>query len=97
MSKTCYALPNTLAVSLGCWSGHPRPRQPPDAQDHLFDDITARRGVGVGDPLLAGCRSWYQDPRTGCNTLLWPRSTLDFWRRTRTARRADYHDRARFT
>jgi hypothetical protein len=44
-----------------------------------------------------GCRSWYQDPRTGRNTLLWPRSTLNFWRRTRTARRADYHDRARFT
>jgi cation diffusion facilitator CzcD-associated flavoprotein CzcO len=42
-----------------------------------------------------GCRSWYQDPRTGRNTLLWPRSTLDFWRRTRTARRADYHSFSR--
>ena len=38
-----------------------------------------------------GCRSWYQDPETGRNTLLWPGGTLAFWRRTRRMRRSDYH------
>lgn len=37
-----------------------------------------------------GCTSWYQDPVTGRNTVLWPRSTIDFWRRTRRIRRSHY-------
>ncbi len=37
-----------------------------------------------------GCRSWYQDPRTGRNTLLWPKSAVQFWLRTRRLRRAHY-------
>jgi cation diffusion facilitator CzcD-associated flavoprotein CzcO len=41
---------------------------------------------------VGGCKSWYQDPDTGRNTLLWPKSTLEFWRKTRTLHRADYHD-----
>jgi len=38
-----------------------------------------------------GCRSWYQHTRTGRNTLLWPSSTIEFWRRTHRARLSDYH------
>ncbi|GAA5164512.1 NAD(P)/FAD-dependent oxidoreductase [Pseudonocardia eucalypti] len=37
-----------------------------------------------------GCRSWYQDPRSGRNTVLWPDTTIAFWRRTRRIRLADY-------
>jgi cation diffusion facilitator CzcD-associated flavoprotein CzcO len=37
-----------------------------------------------------GCRSWYYDPVSGRNTLLWPGGTIEFYRRTRRARRADY-------
>ncbi|WP_433754493.1 flavin-containing monooxygenase [Nocardia sp. CA-135398] len=37
-----------------------------------------------------GCRSWYQDPRSGRNTVLWPDTTVSFWRRTRRARLSDY-------
>ena len=38
-----------------------------------------------------GCQSWYQDPRTGRNTLLWPKPVIPFWLRTRWIRRSDYH------
>jgi cation diffusion facilitator CzcD-associated flavoprotein CzcO len=38
-----------------------------------------------------GCRSWYQDPRSGRNTILWPHTTISFWRRTRRAHMSDYH------
>jgi cation diffusion facilitator CzcD-associated flavoprotein CzcO len=37
-----------------------------------------------------GCTSWYQHPESGRNTLLWPSSLLEFWRRTRRVRLADY-------
>lgn len=36
-----------------------------------------------------GCRSYYQD-RSGRNTVLWPDSSVAFWRRTRTVRMGDY-------
>ncbi|WP_064742865.1 flavin-containing monooxygenase [Pseudonocardia spinosispora] len=42
-----------------------------------------------------GCRSWYQDPRSGRNTVLWPDTTIAFWRLTRRARLSDYHLRSR--
>ncbi|WP_242190426.1 flavin-containing monooxygenase [Saccharopolyspora soli] len=37
-----------------------------------------------------GCRSWYQDPRSGRNTVLWPDTTIAFRHRTRRARMSDY-------
>lgn len=37
-----------------------------------------------------GCKSWYQDARTGENTTLWPGSVVEYIRRTRTASPADY-------
>jgi cation diffusion facilitator CzcD-associated flavoprotein CzcO len=37
-----------------------------------------------------GCRSWYQDPRSGRNTTLWPGTSIAFWWRTRVARMSDY-------
>jgi cation diffusion facilitator CzcD-associated flavoprotein CzcO len=63
-----------------------------EIQRHYNDDLQQNLSSTVWQ--AGGCRSWYQDPRTGRNTLLWPRSTLDFWRRTRKLRRSDYHDRS---
>ncbi len=37
-----------------------------------------------------GCHSWYQDPRTGENTTLWPGSVVAYSRRTRAISAADY-------
>ncbi len=37
-----------------------------------------------------GCRSWYQDPRSGRSTLPWPDTTIAFLRRTRRVRLADF-------
>ena len=37
-----------------------------------------------------GCKSWYQDQRTGENTTLWPGSVVSYLRRTRTASAGDY-------
>jgi cation diffusion facilitator CzcD-associated flavoprotein CzcO len=37
-----------------------------------------------------GCRSWYINPKTGENTLLWPSTTIDFWKKTFRLRRRDY-------
>jgi cation diffusion facilitator CzcD-associated flavoprotein CzcO len=38
-----------------------------------------------------GCSSWYQHPASGTNTVLWPSSALEFWRRTHRVRLSDYH------
>ncbi len=37
-----------------------------------------------------GCKSWFLDPRTGRNNLLWPSYSTDYWLRTRRVRTADY-------
>jgi cation diffusion facilitator CzcD-associated flavoprotein CzcO len=37
-----------------------------------------------------GCKSWYQDTRTGENTTLWPGTVIEYVRRTRHAAAADY-------
>jgi cation diffusion facilitator CzcD-associated flavoprotein CzcO len=37
-----------------------------------------------------GCRSWYQDPETGENPVIWPGSVSEYQRRTRKARVEDY-------
>jgi cation diffusion facilitator CzcD-associated flavoprotein CzcO len=37
-----------------------------------------------------GCKSWYQDERTGENTTLWPGTVIEYVRRTRRASAGDY-------
>ncbi len=37
-----------------------------------------------------GCKSWYQDQRTGENTTLWPGSVVSYVRRTRSVSASDY-------
>jgi cation diffusion facilitator CzcD-associated flavoprotein CzcO len=48
------------------------------------------RGLDGSVWQAGGCRSWYQHAKTGRNTLLWPFSTIEFWRRTHRARLSDY-------
>ncbi|MFG1782478.1 flavin-containing monooxygenase [Rhodococcus oryzae] len=59
-----------------------------DAQDRFNEFLQGRLSSTVWQ--AGGCKSWYQDPVTGRNTLLWPKSTLSYWVRTRFLRRADY-------
>jgi cation diffusion facilitator CzcD-associated flavoprotein CzcO len=37
-----------------------------------------------------GCRSWYQDPKTGENVAIWPGSVVEYAWRTRNAAAKDY-------
>jgi cation diffusion facilitator CzcD-associated flavoprotein CzcO len=60
----------------------------PAAQRVFNDELQSRLQHTVWQG--GGCRSWYQDPVTGRNTLLWPGSTIEFWRRTRFPWRVAY-------
>lgn len=60
----------------------------PEAQDAFARemDTNMARSVWQG----GGCNSWFLDPATGRNTLLWPSYSTDFWLRTRWLRRKHY-------
>ncbi len=40
--------------------------------------------------IAGGCKSWYQDQKTGESPVVWPGSVVDYRRRTRAASAADY-------
>jgi len=40
--------------------------------------------------IAGGCRSWYQDQRTGESPVVWPGSVVDYRRQTRSASAGDY-------
>ena len=61
----------------------------PQVQTDFVADIYRRLQGTVWQS--GGCRSWYQDPRTGENTTLWPGSVIAYLRRTRSASSADYN------
>ena len=60
----------------------------PEVQESFNDWLDGRMVSTVWQ--TGGCRSWYQDPRSGRNTILWPDTTISFWRRTRRARLSDF-------
>jgi cation diffusion facilitator CzcD-associated flavoprotein CzcO len=60
----------------------------PEIQKRFVEDIVQRLGRTVWQ--TGGCRSWYQDQKTGENTTLWPGSVVDYMRRTRSAAAKDY-------
>jgi hypothetical protein len=65
----------------------PHPRGPPRRPAR---DSTPRSRPASPPPCgQTGCRSWYQDEH-GRNSALWPGFTVDYWRRTRRLRLADY-------
>lgn len=59
-----------------------------DSQEQFVERIVQRMGRTVWQ--TGGCRSWYQDQKTGENTTLWPGSVVDYMRRTRSAAAKDY-------
>lgn len=60
----------------------------PEVQQSFNDWLDGRMTGTVWQS--GGCRSWYQDPRSGRNTVLWPDTSVAFWRRTRRTRLSDY-------
>ncbi|WP_327111365.1 NAD(P)/FAD-dependent oxidoreductase [Streptomyces sp. NBC_01341] len=60
----------------------------PDVQGAFNEWMDGRMAGTVWQS--GGCRSWYQDPRSGRNTVLWPGTALAFRRRTRRIRMTDY-------
>jgi cation diffusion facilitator CzcD-associated flavoprotein CzcO len=59
-----------------------------DSQERFVGQIVGRMGRTVWQ--IGGCRRWYQDPKTGENTTLWPGSVVEYMRRTRSAEAKDY-------
>ena len=59
-----------------------------DSQRDFFADVQRRLEGTVWQS--GGCKSWYQDPVTGENMTLWPRSVVAYIRQTRSAAAADY-------
>ncbi|MEU4672884.1 NAD(P)/FAD-dependent oxidoreductase [Amycolatopsis sp. NPDC023774] len=59
-----------------------------EVQNAFNDWLDSRMAATVWQ--TGGCRSWYQDPKSGRNTVLWPAGTVEFWRRTRHFRTSDY-------
>ncbi|GAA3803933.1 flavin-containing monooxygenase [Streptomyces chiangmaiensis] len=60
----------------------------PEVQQAFSDWMDGRMAGTVWQS--GGCRSWYQDPRSGRNTVLWPDTSIAVWRRTRRVRLTDY-------
>jgi cation diffusion facilitator CzcD-associated flavoprotein CzcO len=59
-----------------------------ESQKRFVEDIMQRMGRTVWQ--TGGCRSWYQDQKTGENTTLWPGSVVGYMRRTYSAAARDY-------
>jgi cation diffusion facilitator CzcD-associated flavoprotein CzcO len=60
----------------------------PEIQQHFVEEIYRRMGTTVWQS--GGCRSWYQDQKTGEITTLWPGSVIAYLRRTRSVSLSDY-------
>jgi cation diffusion facilitator CzcD-associated flavoprotein CzcO len=60
-----------------------------DASQRRFADRIREKLAGTVW-LAGGCRSWYQDQRTGESPVVWPGSVVEYQRRTRSASAEDY-------
>jgi cation diffusion facilitator CzcD-associated flavoprotein CzcO len=61
----------------------------PERMQGFIDELRARLPGTVWES--GGCKSWYQDARTGESPAVWPGSVVEYQRRTRTALAADYN------
>ena len=61
----------------------------PERLQSFVDELRARLPKTVWES--GGCKSWYQDSRTGETPAVWPGSVVEYQRRTRSASLADYH------
>jgi cation diffusion facilitator CzcD-associated flavoprotein CzcO len=64
----------------------------PEIQQHFVEEIYSRMSTTVWQS--GGCRSWYQDQKTGEITTLWPGSVIAYLRRTRSVSLSDYELRS---
>lgn len=60
----------------------------PDAQQRFAQQVSGRLRRTVWQS--GGCRSWYQDQKTGDNPVIWPGSVVEYVWRTRRASASDY-------
>jgi hypothetical protein len=60
----------------------------PAVQQRFINDVQRRLAGTVWQS--GGCHSWYQDPRSGENAVIWPGSVVGYKLRTRSASAADY-------
>ena len=58
------------------------------AKTRAYNDALQRR-LRRAVWSAGGCRSWYLDD-AGVNRAIWPGSTVEYWARTRRARRSAY-------
>jgi hypothetical protein len=59
-----------------------------DTQKSFVEELRSRL---VGTVWQAGgCRSWYQDPKTGESPVIWPGSVIAYQRRTKAVAERDY-------
>ncbi|HEY1939395.1 MAG TPA: NAD(P)/FAD-dependent oxidoreductase [Candidatus Angelobacter sp.] len=57
-------------------------------QERFVNELRKRLAGTVWE--AGGCRSWYQDAKTGESPVIWPGSVVDYRRRTRKAVEQDY-------
>jgi cation diffusion facilitator CzcD-associated flavoprotein CzcO len=60
----------------------------PERLQSFLEEMRARLPGTVWES--GGCKSWYQDSRTGETPAVWPGSVVEYQRRTRSASAADY-------
>jgi hypothetical protein len=59
-----------------------------ETQKKFVDELRTRLAGTVWQ--AGGCRSWYQDSRTGENPVIWPGSVVAYRRRTKAVAERDY-------
>jgi hypothetical protein len=59
-----------------------------ETQQRFVEELRARLAGTVWQ--AGGCRSWYQDPKTGESPVIWPGSVVSYMRRTKAVAEADY-------
>jgi cation diffusion facilitator CzcD-associated flavoprotein CzcO len=59
-----------------------------ETQQRFVDELRKRLAGTVWES--GGCRSWYQDPKTGESPVIWPGSVVAYKRRTRTVAEREY-------
>lgn len=60
----------------------------PATQQHFVEELRKRLAGTVWES--GGCRSWYQDAKTGESPVIWPGSVVRYKRKTRGAKEQDY-------
>jgi hypothetical protein len=59
-----------------------------ETQQRFVEELRKRLAGTVWES--GGCRSWYQDARTGESPVIWPGSVVAYKRRTRAVAEQDY-------